>query len=93
MVLLCALLLVACAIALVSAQFRARTAFVDLERAQWQGRELVAEGDRLRIALQSAAQPAAIEAAARTLGLGTLAPERTVVLPIRAVPYTSSPQP
>ena len=79
-----ALLLVASAMALVTAQHRARSAFVDLERAQQRGRELAAEGDRLRIELGRVAQPAAIEAAARDMGMRPLDPARTVLLPSTA---------
>lgn len=76
------LVLVACAMALVTSQQRARNAFVDLERAQSRERELVAEGDRLRIDLGRLSQPAAIEAAARQQGLRPLDPARTVLLPV-----------
>ena len=77
-------LLVACAMGLVTAQHRARGAFVDLERAQQRARELTAEGDRLRIELGRIAQPAAIEAAAREMGLRPLDPSRAVLLPAAA---------
>ena len=77
-------LLVACAMGLVTAQHRARGAFVDLERAQQRARELVAEGDRLRIELGRVAQPAAIEAAAREMGLRPLDTSRAVLLPAAA---------
>lgn len=77
-------LLVASAMGLVTAQHRARSAFVDLEREQQRARELGAEGDRLRIELGRLAHPAAIEAAARNRGLRPLEPARTVLLPAPA---------
>ena len=66
---LIALLLVASALSLVTAQHRARSLFIDLERAQQQARTLDAEGDRLRVELGRASQPAAVASAARQLGL------------------------
>ncbi len=84
------LALVLCAMGLVTAQQRARNAFVDLERAQTRERELVAEGDRLRIDLGRASQPAAIESAARQQGLRPLDPARAVLLPLVLPPASSS---
>lgn len=78
-----AMALVACALALVTAQQQARNAFIDLERARGQHRQLLAQGDRLRIELERLAQPSAIEAAARRMGLRALDPARTVLLPVR----------
>lgn len=75
------LLLVAASFSLVTAQHRARSLFVDLERAQQQARQLDAEGDRLRIELGRASQPAAIESAARELGLKPVDGGRVVFLP------------
>ena len=74
-------LLVAASFSLVTAQHRARSLFVDLERAQQQARQLDAEGDRLRIELGRASQPAAIESAARELGLKPVDGGRVVFLP------------
>jgi cell division protein FtsL len=74
-------LLVAASFSLVTAQHRARSLFVDLERAQQQARQLDAEGDRLRIELGRASQPAAIESAARELGLKPVDGSRVVFLP------------
>lgn len=84
---LCAVLLVLCAMALVTSQHRSRSLFVDLERAQQRSRELMAEGVRLRIELGRAAQPAAIEAAARGMGMRPLEPSRTVLI---AVPVATA---
>jgi cell division protein FtsL len=78
------LLLLASSLSLVTAQHRARSLFVDLERAQQQARQLEAEGDRLRIELGRAAQPAAIESAARDLGLKPVDAGRVVFLPAQA---------
>lgn len=79
--LLVVVLLVASGLSAVTAQHRARNLFVDLERAQQQARALEAEGDRLRVELGRAAQPASIEAAARGLGLRPVDAARTVFLP------------
>lgn len=76
------MILVACALSLVTAQQRARNAFIDLERAQTRERDLTAEGDRLRIELGRLSQPAAIESAARGQGLRPLEPANTVLLPV-----------
>jgi cell division protein FtsL len=78
------LLLLASSLSLVTAQHRARSLFVDLERAQQQARQLEADGDRLRIELGRAAQPAAIESAARDLGLKPVDAGRVVFLPAQA---------
>lgn len=75
------LLLAASSFSLVTAQHRARSLFVDVERAQQQARQLEAEGDRLRIELGRASQPAAIESAARELGLKPVDAGRIVFLP------------
>jgi len=76
-----AALLLAASLSLVTAQHRARSLFVDHERALQQMRQLDAEGDRLRIELGRAAQPAAIEKAARELGLKPVDAGRVVFLP------------
>lgn len=78
---LVAVLLLASSFSLVTAQHRARSLFVDVEQAQQQARQLEAEGDRLRIELGRASQPAAIESAARDLGLKPVDAGRTVFLP------------
>jgi cell division protein FtsL len=78
---LVALLLLASSFSLVTAQHRARSLFVDLERAQQQARQLEAEGDRLRIELGRASQPVAIETAARELGLRPVDAGRVVFMP------------
>jgi cell division protein FtsL len=76
-----AALLMAGALSLVTAQHRARELFADLEAAQQLTRQNEAEGNRLRIELGRASQPAVIEAAARALGLRPIDPEHTALLP------------
>lgn len=84
LVVLVAALLAASSFALITAQHRVRGLFVDLERAQQQARAMAAEGERLRIELGRATQPAAIEAAARGIGLRPVDAGRTVYLPADA---------
>jgi cell division protein FtsL len=76
-----AALLMASALSLVTAQHRARELFADLEAAQQLTRQNEAEGNRLRIELGRASQPAVIEAAARALGMRPIDPEHTALLP------------
>lgn len=87
--LLVAALLVASGLSAVTAQHRARSLFVDLERAQQQAKTLEAEGNRLRVELGRASQPATIEAAARELGLRPVDGARTVYLPAAAGTVTT----
>jgi cell division protein FtsL len=94
---LIAVLLAASALSLVTAQHRARSLFIDLERAQQQARALDAEGDRLRVELGRASQPAAVASAARQLGLKPVDAAQVVFLPasagaIPAAPATPTPQ-
>jgi cell division protein FtsL len=76
-----AALLMASALSLVSSQHRARELFADLEAAQQLARQSEADGNRLRIDLGRASQPAAIETAARQLGMRPIDPEHTALLP------------
>jgi cell division protein FtsL len=69
------------ALSLVTSQHRARELFADLEAAQQLARQSEAEGNRLRIELGRASQPAVIEAAARQLGMRPIDPEHTALLP------------
>jgi len=78
---LLAALLMASALSLVTSQHRARELFADLEAAQQLARQSEAEGNRLRIELGRASQPAVIEAAARQLGMRPIDPEHTTLLP------------
>jgi len=77
---LLAALLMASALSLVTSQHRARELFADLEAAQQLARQSEAEGNRLRIELGRASQPAVIEAAARQLGMRPIDPEHTALL-------------
>jgi cell division protein FtsL len=78
---LLALLLVLACLSLVTSQHRARGLFVELGRLQLQAKDLEAEGNRLRIDLGKAAQPAAVAGAARNLGLRPTESKQTVFLP------------
>jgi cell division protein FtsL len=80
--------LMASAMSLVTSRHRARGLFADLEAAQQLARQSEAEGNRLRIDLGRAAQPAAIEAAARRLGMRPIDPEHTTLLPPAARPVS-----
>jgi cell division protein FtsL len=77
---LLALALLASALALVSAQYRARVLFAELELAQQDAKAFEADGARLRSDLFRAGQPATVEAQARRLGMRPIAPDRIVVL-------------
>ena len=81
-----AALLMVSAMSLVTSQHRERELFADLETAQQAGRQSEAEGNRLRIELVRAGQPAAIEAAARQLGMRPIDPQHTALLPPAARP-------
>ena len=80
-VVLLGVVLVASAFGLVTVQYRWRALFVDLGRAQQRTVELEAEGNRLRVEQARFAQPAAVEAAARRLGLKPIDAKETVYLP------------
>jgi cell division protein FtsL len=77
------------ALSLITSQHRARELFADLEAAQQLGRQSEAERNRLRVELGRASQPAAIEGAARQLGMRPIDPEHTALLP----PAARGPQP
>ena len=76
-----ALLLVVACLSLVTSQHRARGLFVEFGRLQVQAKDLEADGNRLRIELGKAAQPAAVAGAARSLGLRPTDSKQTVFLP------------
>jgi len=78
------LLLIVCALALVTSQYRARELFAGLEVSQHEAKSLEAEGSRLRSDLGRASQPAIVEAAARRLGMRAINPERIIILPTSA---------
>lgn len=73
--------LVACSLSLITAQYRARGLFVELERAQQSAQQLEAERNRLRVELGRISQPASVEAAARQLGLHPVDGAHTAFLP------------
>ncbi len=80
LVLLLGLALFVCALALVTAQHRARAMFIDVERAQQQARQLDIDFDRLKIDLARLSQPAYVEAEARRMGMKPVDASRTVFL-------------
>lgn len=80
LVLLLGIALFASALALVTAQHRSRSLFVDVERAQQQARQLDIDFDRLKIELARLSQPAYVEAEARRLGMKPVDGTRTVFL-------------
>ena len=80
LVLLLGIALCVSALALVTAQHRSRSLFVDVERAQQQARQLDIDFDRLKIDLARLSQPAYVEAEARRLGMKPVDGSRTVFL-------------
>jgi cell division protein FtsL len=80
-ILLLGVALVLSAFGLVTAQYRTRTLFVEFDRAQQRAAALEADGNRLRVEQARGAQPAAVETAARRLGLKTIDTRETVFLP------------
>jgi len=83
--LMLSLLLLACALALVTSQYRARELFAELEVAQQDSKALDADGARLRSELGRAAQPAIVESVARRLGMRAINPDHIVMLPASAL--------
>jgi cell division protein FtsL len=83
-VVLLGLVIVLSAFGIVTAQYRTRSLFVELDRAQQRTTALEAEGNRLRVEQARNAQPAAVEAAARRLGLKPIDAKQTVFLPAGA---------
>jgi len=79
--LLLSLLLVVCALGLVSSQDRARKLFVDLERAQAQAARLEVQWDQLQIEQTALAKAARIDTKARReLAMEAISPQRTLHL-------------
>ncbi|OJW46686.1 cell division protein FtsL [Thiobacillus sp. 65-1402] len=75
-----ALVLVACALAVIQAQHRARTYFVELERLKKEARVLDEQWGKLQLEQSTWANPARVDALARTqLGLVAPPPERVRV--------------
>jgi cell division protein FtsL len=81
MVAVLGLLLVLSALALITSQHRARALFAELEVAQQSMAQDETENNRLRLELGRMAQPAAIEAAARQLGMLPVDSRHTALLP------------
>jgi cell division protein FtsL len=76
-----ALLLVACALSLVNAQYRARHLFIELERVQQQARQLDIDWAQLQLDQSTLGKNARIEQIARTdLNMTPLTPARTQYL-------------
>ena len=74
-------LLVACGLAAVNAQYRARHLFVDLERAHAQARQLDTEWSQLQLDQSTLGKHARIEEIARReLNMTQLTPNRTQYL-------------
>jgi cell division protein FtsL len=84
LVLLLAIALFVSALALVTAQHRARSLFIDVERAQQQTHQLDIDYDRLKIELARLSQPGYVETEARRLGLKPVDGSRTVFLNLPA---------
>ena len=80
LVLLLGIALFASALALITAQHRSRSLFVDVERAHQQARQLDIDFDRLKIELARLSQPAYVEVEARRLGMKPVDGSRTVFL-------------
>ena len=81
LVVLLGVALVVSAFGLVTVQYRTRSLFVDLERAQQRTAALEAEANRLGVEQARNAQPAVVEAAARRLGLKPIDAREAVFLP------------
>lgn len=79
-VMLAALLLFASALGLVTAQYRTRSLFIDLESAQQDAKQLDVDFERLKIELARLSQPAAVERAALRLGFRAADAAHTVYL-------------
>lgn len=91
LVILLAVLLVGSALSLVTSQHRARSLFIDLERAQAEARNRDVDWNRLRIELSRAGQPGYVEQAARSMGLRPVDSARTVLVsPPAVAPAASS---
>lgn len=72
-----ALLLIACALAVVQAQHRSRTYFIELERLKKEARALDEQWGQLQLEQSTWANPARVDAVARQqLGLLAPAPDR-----------------
>lgn len=78
-----ALLLVVCALGLVTSQHRARRQFVDLEHAQNQAKQLEVRWDQLQLDQTGLATASLIDAKARRgLAMQQISPQRTLHLSV-----------
>ena len=78
-------LLVMCALSLVNAQYRARSQFIELERAQSQARQLDIDWAQLQLDQSTLGKNARIEEVARRdLNMVALTPQRTQYLTVGA---------
>ena len=78
-------LLVMCALSLVNAQYRARSQFIELERAQSQARQLDIDWAHLQLDQSTLGTNARIEEVARRdLNMVALTPQRTQYLTVGA---------
>ncbi len=82
-----ALVLIACALALIQSQHRARTYFVELERLKKEARGLDEQWGQLQLEQSTWADPARVDALARSrLGLVPSVHERTRIEPLVSAP-------
>ncbi|OZA25997.1 MAG: cell division protein FtsL [Hydrogenophilales bacterium 17-61-9] len=87
-----ALVLVVCALAVIQAQHRSRTYFVELERLKKEARALEEQWGKLQLEQSTWANPARVDAFARTqLGLVPPAQERIRVEAGRVEPWGGAP--
>jgi cell division protein FtsL len=78
-----AVLLVACALGLVTSQHRARRLFIDMERAQARAQQLEVQWDQLQLEQTGLAKSSRIDAKARgQLGMQPPAADRTLHMSI-----------
>jgi cell division protein FtsL len=77
--------LVLCALSLVNAQYKARSLFISLERAQSAGRQLDIDWAQLQLDQSTLGKNSRIEALARRdLNMVALTPERTQYLTVKS---------
>jgi cell division protein FtsL len=77
--------LVLCALSLVNAQYKARSLFISLERAQAAGRQLDIDWAQLQLDQSTLGKNSRIEALARRdLNMVALTPERTQYLTVKS---------
>ncbi|OWT72665.1 MULTISPECIES: cell division protein FtsL [unclassified Achromobacter] len=93
MSLVLAVVLMLCAISLVTARYQARQLFVDVDRAQAQARDLENDWRRLQLDRAELARNARVDRAAREdLKMISIAPDRTLYLNQPPVPVNGGAQ-